>query len=58
MFIGWKDEGKPEPDGKNVEPETIYPDDNSIINIDIKELERTEVRLFLVGAGGVRMPAP
>jgi hypothetical protein len=30
--------------GKNMKPETIYPDDNGIINIEIKELERLEIR--------------
>jgi hypothetical protein len=29
---------------KDVEPQQIYPDDNGIINIEIKELERLEIR--------------
>jgi hypothetical protein len=31
--------------GKDVEPQTIYPDDKGIINIKIKELERIELHL-------------
>jgi len=31
---------------KNVEPETVYPDNSGLINIEIKELEHLETRLF------------
>ncbi len=34
----------------NIEPETVYPDENGNITIEIRELERIEVRLFQVGS--------
>jgi hypothetical protein len=38
---------------RNVEPFENYPDDNGRIRIEIKELERIEVRLFPVGTAGL-----
>jgi hypothetical protein len=38
-----------------IKPETIYPDNNGIINIKIKELERLKIRLFPGGAGKWRL---
>jgi subtilisin family serine protease len=36
----------------NAEPVAVYPDDKGMITIEIKELERIEIRLFPVGAAG------
>jgi len=38
---------------RNVTPQRYYMGDNRFINVEIKELERVEVRLFPVGAAGL-----